>query len=228
MALPEDSAAAAAGVGEIADRLAAVRAHVSERAGDAVELVVVTKAHPVEVAAAVLDAGGVDLGESYAQELVGKLDAPELADHNPRWHFIGRLQRNKISKLAGRVHLWHSLDRTSVIDAVATRDPGAAVLLQVNFTDEPQKGGCDPADAEALVARAVDAGLQVRGLMTVGPTGPPELAAGSFGSLVTMADQLDLPVRSMGMSADLDVALDAGATMVRVGSSVVGPRPPRS
>jgi uncharacterized pyridoxal phosphate-containing UPF0001 family protein len=101
------------------------------------------------------------------------------------------------------------------------------VLVQVNVSDEPQKGGCAPGDAPELVGRLVDAGLDVRGLMTVGRTGTPQEASGGFELLSRLADRLALPVRSMGMSGDLEAAVAAGSTMVRVGGALFGPRPPR-
>ena len=100
--------------------------------------------------------------------------------------------------------------------------------MQLNLSGEPQKGGCDPADAEALVDQARVLGLDVRGLMGVGPAGPPEAARPGFRRLVALAERLGLPERSIGMSADLEVAVAEGSTQVRVGQDLFGPRPPRS
>jgi uncharacterized pyridoxal phosphate-containing UPF0001 family protein len=99
--------------------------------------------------------------------------------------------------------------------------------VQVDVTGEPSKGGCPPADVPALVERAADAGLEPKGLMAVGPLGPPEEARPGFRALVGLADQLGLAERSIGMSGDLEVAVQEGATMVRVGTALFGPRPPR-
>jgi uncharacterized pyridoxal phosphate-containing UPF0001 family protein len=110
---------------------------------------------------------------------------------------------------------------------IAKRAPGAAVLVQVNLSGETQKGGCDRSAVPELVAEARAAGLDVRGLMGVGPAGEPEAARAGFRWLVDRAAELDLPERSIGMSADLEVAVQEGATMIRVGRDLFGPRPPR-
>jgi pyridoxal phosphate enzyme (YggS family) len=213
----------------LVERLAVVRQRIAEAGGDpqAITLVAVTKGFGPEVALAAAGAGLLDLGENYAQELVAK--APVLADagHQVRWHAIGRLQRNKVRSLASVVSLWQTVDRIDLGLEIARRAPGAAVLVQVNVSDEPQKGGCAPADATELVGRLADAGLDVQGLMTVGRTGTPQEASGGFELLSRLADRLALPVRSMGMSGDLEVAVAAGSTMVRVGGALFGPRPSR-
>jgi len=181
----------------------------------------VTKGFGIDAVEAALGAGLVDLGENYAQELL------EKAPGHPRvrFHFIGRLQRNKVRPLAPLVALWQSVDRLELAREIARRAPGAAVLVQINLSGEPQKGGCAPGEVAALVAAARDLGLDVQGLMGVGPAGPREAARPGFRELVALADRLDLPVRSIGMSADLEVAVQEGATMVRVGTDLFGPRP---
>jgi pyridoxal phosphate enzyme (YggS family) len=207
----------------VAERVAAVRERIAGAGGGGVTLVAVTKGFGPEVVAAALAAGVADIGESYAQELASKA---EVVDP-PRWHFVGRLQANKVRALAGTVDLWQSVDRPRVVDELARRAPGAKVLVQVDVTGEPSKGGCPPADVPALVERAATAGLEPRGLMAVGPLGPPEEARSGFRALVALADRLGLPERSIGMSGDLEVAVQEGATMVRVGTALFGPRPPR-
>jgi pyridoxal phosphate enzyme (YggS family) len=211
-------------------RIAAVRARIEAAGGDPdrVTLLAVTKGFGPEVALAAVAAGLVDLGENYAQELVAK--APVVAAEAPgavvRWHAIGRLQRNKVRQLAPIVSLWQTVDRAELAEEIARRAPGARILVQVNVSDEPQKGGCAPADAPALVARAGELGLAVEGLMTVGRTGPPDQARAGFAVLRRLADDLDLSVRSMGMSGDLEAAVAEGSTMVRVGTALFGPRRP--
>lgn len=206
-----------------------VRDRIAAAGGDpdAVALLAVTKGFGPEVAIAAAEAGLVDLGENYAQELVAKAPAVAEAGHEVRWHAIGRLQRNKVRQLAGVVHLWQSVDRASLGAEIAKRAPGARVLVQVNVSDEPQKGGCPPEEAPELVRALGDGGLVVEGLMTVGRTGPPDEARAGFTLLSRLADRLDLPVRSMGMSGDLEAAVAEGSTMVRVGSALFGPRPVR-
>ncbi|MCU1358444.1 MAG: hypothetical protein JWM89_3862 [Acidimicrobiales bacterium] len=216
---------------DLAGRIEAVRHRIAAAGGDPerVTLVAVTKGFGPEVALAAARAGLVDLGENYAQELIAKAPVLESADVGAvRWHAIGRLQRNKVRALAGIVHLWQSVDRADLGAEIARRAPGAAVLVQVNVSDEPQKGGCTPSDAPDLVTRLVDLGLDVRGLMTIGRAGSAADARPGFAVLRGLADRLDLPERSMGMSADLEAAVAEGATLVRVGSALFGPRQPRT
>ncbi|MFZ4519146.1 MAG: YggS family pyridoxal phosphate-dependent enzyme [Microthrixaceae bacterium] len=210
----------------IGTRAAAIRARIAERTDRDVTLVCVTKAHPPEVAAAALLAGLADLGENYAQELRDKARLIPPPD-GVRWHFIGRLQTNKVRMVAPVVTLWQSVDRASLATEVARRAPGARVLVQLDLAGLPERGGCPPAEAADLVAHCRGAGLQVEGLMGVGPPGDPEDARPGFRLLSSLADDLALPVRSMGMSHDLDVAVEEGSTMVRIGSALVGARPPR-
>lgn len=219
----------------LADRLAEVRRRIASVAAepDRVRLVAVTKGFGVDVVRAALAAGLVDVGESYVQELVAK--ASEI-DHGldgiapgevvaPRWHFIGRLQRNKVRKAAPFVTLWHSVDRLRLGAEIARWAPGAAVLVQVNTSGEESKGGCPPPMAAGLVDGLVDLGLDVQGLMTIAPAGPPEGARAAFTTARELRDRLGLSELSMGMSGDLEVALAEGATIVRVGSGLFGPRP---
>jgi hypothetical protein len=143
----------------------------------------------------------------------------------PRWHAIGRLQRNKVRKAAPFVSLWHSVDRLSLGAEIARCAPGAAVLVQVNTSGEKAKGGCTPSMAAGLVDGLVDLGLDVQGLMTIAPAGPPEDARPAFHAARALRDRLGLSELSMGMTGDLEVALSEGATLVRVGSGLFGPRP---
>lgn len=190
-----------------------------------VRIVAVTKAFPIEVSQRALAAGLTDLGENYAQELVSKDDHPSTL--GARWHFIGGLQRNKVKLLAGRVHLWQTVDRDSLVDELAKRCPANLVLIQVNTTDEPQKAGCEPGEAEGLVERARLAGLGVQGLMTVGPTSPSTDPRPAFSALRELAERCEVAELSMGMSGDFELAVAEGATMIRVGSVLFGSRPPR-
>ena len=204
---------------------------------DTVTVVAVTKAFPAAVVGRALDAGLYDLGENYAQELVAKAawledlvegDASgETAGRaRPRWHFIGGLQRNKVRLLAPHVALWHSVDRSSLVAEIAKRAPGARILVQVNTTSEHQKSGCAPADAPALVDSARGLGLDVVGLMTVGPAGSADPRP-CFSRLRQLGQQLSLQELSMGMSGDLESAIEEGATMIRVGTALFGARPQR-
>lgn len=223
--------------GDVAARLTAVRDRI-ERAGgdpDRVRLVAVTKGFGAGTVRDALAAGLHDLGESYVQELAAK--AVELADggdpggvgpdDGPTWHFVGRLQRNKVRKAAPHVAWWHSVDRLSLGAEIARCAPGARVLAQVNATGEETKGGCPPALLPALLDGLADLGLDVRGLMTIGPPGPPEDARPAFRTVRALAEKHDLAELSMGMTGDLEVAVEEGATMVRVGTALFGPRPDR-
>jgi pyridoxal phosphate enzyme (YggS family) len=209
----------------VADRVAAVRERVAGAGGDdRVTIVAVTKGFGPEAVAAAVAAGVDDVGESYAQELLVKAEAVAP----PRWHFVGRLQANKVRSLVGTVSVWQSVDRPRLVDELARRAPGSRVLVQVDVSGEPSKGGCPPAQVPALVERAAAAGLEPAGLMAMGPLGPPEDARPGFRAVTALADRLGLPERSMGMSADLEVAVQEGSTMVRVGTALFGPRPPRA
>jgi len=188
-----------------------------------VRIVAVTKGFGANAVDAALRAGITDIGESYAQELVSK--APDVTRDGARWHFIGRLQTNKVRQLTDVVSVWQSVDRATLGDEIAKRAPGAEVMLQVNVSGETQKGGCAPHEAPQLVRRLRQSGLEVVGLMTVGVAGPPDAARPGFTLLNRLADDLGVVERSMGMSDDLEVAVAEGSTMVRVGRALFGERP---
>jgi pyridoxal phosphate enzyme (YggS family) len=191
-----------------------------------VEIVAVTKGFDGRAVEAAAAAGCTTIGENYAQDLLSKAETIERCGVGV--HFIGRLQSNKVSQIAHLVTRWSSIDRSSILAEVAKRAPAAHILLQVNATGEDGKGGCRPGDVAALLDMAGDAGLVVDGLMTVGPTGQPAAAARPAFELVrSLVDDHGLSVCSMGMSGDLEVAVESGSTEVRVGSALFGPRPPR-
>jgi PLP dependent protein len=216
---------------DLAARVAEVRERIRAAAPDPdrVTLVAVTKGFGAAVVRDALAAGLADIGESYVQELVAKADElaaePGPAGAGPRWHAIGRLQRNKVRKAAPHVALWHSVDRLALGAEIARFAPGAAVLVQVNVAGEATKGGCEPAEVPALVAGLVERGLDVRGIMAMAPAGPPEGARPVFNAARELRDRLGLPEASMGMTDDYEVALSEGATIVRVGRGLFGPRP---
>jgi uncharacterized pyridoxal phosphate-containing UPF0001 family protein len=210
-------------VAEVTDRLETVRRRVDEIGGgaDGVEIVAVTKGFPsgiVEVARAV---GLVDLGENYAQELVGKA----VGVTGVRWHLLGTLQRRRTRSLAPFVAVWEAMDRPEAIDAVAEAQPHAAVYIQVNLTGDPAKHGCTPDAAGPLVARGRDTGLNVLGLMTVGPAGDRDGTRACFARLAGLAGELGVDGLSMGMSDDFEWAVEVGATSIRLGRALFGPRP---
>ncbi len=213
---------------EVADRLGALRERLSRAGGDQVQVVAVTKGFGLDAVAAAREAGLTDLGENYAQDLLAKateLSAGSESGLQPRWHFIGRLQRNKIRKIADVVHLWQSVDRPELAAEIAKRAPGARVLVQVDVAGIGGRGGCAPDDTAGLVGRSREVGLEVAGLMAVGAPGSPEDARPGFRLLASQAQDLGLAELSMGMTADMEVAVEEGATMVRVGTALFGPRP---
>ncbi len=217
-----------AGTIDIAGRLAEVRARIEAagRSPEDVLVVAVTKGFGAAAVEAASAAGLEDLGENYAQELADKArDTAAEGVPGRRWHFLGRVQRNKVRAIAATVHLWQGVDRVEAGEEIARRAPGARVLVQVRLAADENRNGCPPDDVPELVERLDDLGLDVRGLMAVGPQGPPELARPGFRTVSALADRLGLVERSMGMTDDLGVAVEEGSTMVRVGRGLFGARP---
>jgi pyridoxal phosphate enzyme (YggS family) len=210
-----------AGLGEVRQRIVAAGGD-PER----ITVVAVTKGFGVEAVEAAREAGATHVGENYAQELLAKAEAMAPGPA-PLWHFIGGLQTNKVRRVAHLVDLWESVDRPSLGAEVAKRAPGARVLAQVNISGEATKSGCQPEYTATLVSELRDLGLDVRGLMGVAAPGDDGRARAQFGRLAEQAAALELAELSMGMSADLEAAVAEGATIVRVGTALFGPRPPR-
>lgn len=223
----------------IAERWAEVRARVEAacvRAGRApgdVTIIAVSKTHPPEAVREAHAAGAVDFGENYAQELVAKRAA--LAELPVRWHYIGRLQRNKAKLVAGQVALIHAVDSLELAAELGKRTAQLQpVLLSVNVAGEETKGGV-AVEAAPELARAVAgvANLRLDGLMTMPPPADdPEASRPAFEALRALRDRIagelgrPLPVLSMGMSDDFEVAIAAGATHVRIGTAIFGSRAP--
>jgi PLP dependent protein len=211
----------------VADRLEELRERITSAGGEPgrITICAVTKGHDVAAVAEACTCGLLDVGENYAQELLAKVQALAPTSTEPRWHFIGRLQRNKVRSLAPFVSLWQSVDRRELGAVIARHAPGAAVLVQVAVTDEAGKGGCPAPEVPRLVDALVTDGLDVRGLMTVGPTDPAVDPRPGFDAVRLLADRLSLAEVSMGMSRDLEAAVAAGATIVRPGTALFGERP---
>lgn len=207
----------------VAESLRRVRERIAAAGGDdGVAVLAVTKGFGAEAIEAALAAGCTAIGENYAQELLAKRDAASLAEV----HFIGQLQTNKVRQIAELVDVYETVDREHLAREIAKRVPGARVLLQVDTTGEPGKGGCPIAELDALVAVVGELGLDLRGLMTVGPTGGgPEAARPGFRAVRAAADRFGLDVCSMGMTGDLEVAVQEGSTQIRVGTALFGHRP---
>ena len=225
----------------IATRLEAVRERVAaacERAGrDPADITIVgvTKTHPVDAVEEALAAGQVDLGENRAQELVPK--AEQAADMGlvPRWHFIGGLQRNKVRQVLPHIAVLHSLDSLRLAAEIEKRaeqgrspDPDVPLpcYLEVNVGGEDSKQGVAPDEvAELLRATAALRHVDVVGLMTVAPqVDDPELVRPVFRELRELAEAHGLDELSMGMTEDYGVAIEEGATVVRLGRVIFGPR----
>ncbi len=229
------SAVAPPEIAAIADRWRTVRARVDaacERAGRdpaSVTIVAVSKLHPAAAVRAAVAAGATDVGENYAQELAGKqAECGELA---VRWHYIGRLQRNKAKLVAGKVALVHAVDSAELAAELGKRTatPPQRVLIAVNVAGEASKGGVAVADAPALArAIAATAGVELAGLMTLPP--PDVDPRPAFVALRALRADLEaalgrpLPVLSMGMSGDFEEAIALGATHVRIGTAIFGSR----
>ncbi|MEN9506981.1 MAG: hypothetical protein RI958_2907 [Actinomycetota bacterium] len=206
----------------VAERMGAVRSRIEARGGVDVAVLAVTKTFGLDAVRAAAAAGADGIGENYAQELVSKLTG---VGDLPPVHFIGQLQTNKVRSIASMVDVYETVDRVSLATEIAKRAPGARVLVQVDTSGGVGKGGSPVPEVEALVGRCVDLGLVVLGLMTVGPTeGGPEAARPGFRTVRRLVDRLGLSVCSMGMSEDLDVAIDEGSTEVRLGSALFGSR----
>lgn len=211
----------------VADNVRAVRDRIAELGGRDVRIIAVTKGFGLDAARAAIGAGCHGVGENYAQETVAKFGSMAAADR-PEIHFIGHLQSNKVAMLAPLVKVWQTVDRPSIAAAIATRQPGARVLIQVNATGESDKGGCSPVEAADLVDQAVHRGLEVLGLMTIGPTdGDRTRTARAFATVADLRVRFGLAELSMGMTDDLDLAVPLGATMVRIGRALFGSRPPK-
>lgn len=209
--------------------LARVHGRIEAAGGDpaALTIVGVTKGFGMDVVRLAAAAGIADLGENYTNELAAKMPAARALRLGVRWHFLGAVQRNKVRQVANGVWCWQGVDRVAAGEEIARRAPGARVFVQVNVTGEAHRNGCAWDAAPALVGALRNLGLDVRGLMAVGPAGDPEAARPLFRRLRELRDDLGLAELSMGMSDDLEVAVEEGATMLRLGTALFGPRPQR-
>jgi hypothetical protein len=196
-----------------------------------VTIVAVTKGFSHAAVAAALAVGITDIGENYADELLQKASALSATPEgvtDPRWHYLGAIQRRRVKDLAPVVHCWQTVSRVAEGETIAGRAGRAEVMVEVETTGQPGRNGCPPSATPELVGVLRDLGLTVRGLMTVGPPGPPELSREAFRTTARLAAELGLPELSMGMSGDLEVALEEGATIVRVGRALFGERSRRA
>jgi pyridoxal phosphate enzyme (YggS family) len=234
--------------GDIPSRLSAVRARVaaaaqrSGRDADAITLIGVGKRMSEDQVVAAVRAGLRDLGENYVQEAVAKIPAvaatlAQLGEPNPRWHFIGQLQRNKAKEVARLFDTVSCVDRArlgaELERRAAQEDRSLDLLIQVNLSGEPQKGGVAPDDLGPLLeASSAWPRLRVVGLMGIPAAADnPEDNRPHFARLRELRDRFrgepgaeHLSELSMGMTGDFEVAIEEGATIVRVGTAIFGPR----
>ena len=227
--------------GALPERLAHVRVEIARRQAAAgwshpVTIVAVTKGFGLEAVEAALAAGLTDLGENRVQEAVAKIDTP--VGRRATWHLIGHLQRNKARAVVGRFELVHSLDSLELATELHRRSstppppPPQRVLLQVNVAREPQKSGCAPEEAPALARDIAALGnLRLEGLMTLAPfTDDVDVQRQTFRGLRVLRDRIKeeeglwLGTLSMGMSGDYATAVAEGATVIRLGTALFGPR----
>jgi hypothetical protein len=214
-------------VQRVAANLAGVRARIASTGRDpsSVRIVAVTKTFGADAVRAACAAGLRAVGENYVDELEAKRD--EASDVDVRWHYLGALQTNKIARVSKAADLLCGVSRVKEIEKIADSRPGMAIYVQVDFTGTQGRNGADPSQVTGLVARAREAGLDVQGLMTVAPVGI-EGARRAFAGTAGLADDLGLRERSMGMSDDLEIACALGASEVRIGRALFGPRMART
>jgi PLP dependent protein len=222
------------------ERIRAVRARIAAAAAsagrnaDSVTLLAISKGQPAPLIRAAAAEGLRDIGESYVGEALGKMEA--LADLPLTWHFVGRLQANKTRQVAEHFAWVHGLDRAKIAERLSAQRPYHApalnVCVQVNLADEASKGGVTAAQTPALAAAvAALPRLTLRGLMCIPPEeSDPGRQREWFARLRALEDSLNasglaLDTLSMGMSGDFESAIQEGATIVRIGTALFGPRP---
>jgi PLP dependent protein len=226
-------------VTQITDHLTRVRERVAKAASavgrnpENITIVAVSKQNPASAVNAAYEAGQRDFGENFVQEAVAKIEALDLPD--VRWHFIGHIQANKTKDIARYFDWVHTIDRLKIAQRLSDQRPHYAaplnVCIQVNLAEEPQKSGVLVSGLPALAneLRRLPR-LRLRGLMTIPPAdAEPSTVRALFGALHDLLDQLalqgfEIDTLSMGMSADLEIAVQSGSTMVRVGTAIFGPR----
>ena len=219
----------------LADRLAAVDAQIADvarsagRDPSALTRIVVTKFHPASLVRELVDLGVRDVGENRHQEAAAKV--AEVGEPQPAWHFVGQLQSNKARAVRSYATAVHSVDRVSLVDALASGEgTDLGVFLEIGLSAEPGRGGVSPGEAEHLATRVLEAsGLRLLGVMGVAPLGSAPRAA--FVRLREVSERirtLDAGATgiSAGMSGDFREAILEGATHLRIGTAITGKRPP--
>ncbi|MEA4888468.1 MAG: YggS family pyridoxal phosphate-dependent enzyme [Clostridiaceae bacterium] len=229
----------------LAERIRHVRENIAAAALAAgrnpseITLIGVSKFFPSEAALAAVQCGLTDLGENRVQEMLGKIDDLAAAGQKTNWHLIGTLQKNKVRLIIGRTYLIHSVDSESLLEEIGRRSAAQGlitdVLLQVNTAGEETKHGFEPEELARAAELALSvSGIRLRGLMTMAPLlADPEDTLPVFDRTRSFYDKLadslkgsaEIDCLSMGMSHDYIQAIRCGATHVRIGSAIFGPRP---
>ena len=236
-------------MGSVSERLEAIRGRITracervDRDPASVQLLAVSKMQPAHAVAEAADAGQQLFGENYVQHWLGRVENPTIvALKGIHWHFIGKLQRNKIRFLLGRVRCIETVDRMKLARELSNRALARGggtpqhVLLEVNLAEEPGKAGFSPAGLSAALGELLTLpGIAIDGLMSIPPQREvAEASRSDHRALAALRDRLQeeqgvpLPTLSMGMSSDFEVAIEEGSTRVRVGTGIFGPRPPRA
>jgi uncharacterized pyridoxal phosphate-containing UPF0001 family protein len=185
--------------------------------------VAVTKTFPHSVLDPLRALGLFDVGENYTQELLDKVSKDE-GTPDLRWHFLGQLQSNKIGKLCRCASVLETVSRKSELEVIARQERQPEIYVQIDFTGQENRGGAPLGELEALLRRAELLEVTVSGLMTVAAP-DPQRAREAFSELRRAASTWNLPELSMGMSDDLEIALEEGSTAIRVGRALLGSRP---
>lgn len=220
---------------ELADRLTAVRAGISDaatavgRSPEELTTIVVTKFHPASLVRELFELGVRDVGENRHQEAQAK--AAELAELELRWHFVGQLQSKKARQVRAYASVIHSIDRAALVDVLRSEETSVDCFVQLNLTDDPGRGGVAPAELEPLVEHVLATpGLRLLGLMAVAPLDEP--ARPAFARVRELSERVqrlapEAGALSMGMSHDYADAIAEGATHLRIGTAITGNRPER-
>lgn len=220
---------------ELADRLTAVRAGISDaatavgRSPEELTTIVVTKFHPASLVRELFELGVRDVGENRHQEAQAK--AAELAEPELRWHFVGQLQSKKARQVRAYASVIHSIDRAALVDVLRSEETSVDCFVQLNLTDDPGRGGVAPAELEPLVEHVLATpGLRLLGLMAVAPLDEP--ARPAFARVREFSERVQrlapgAGALSMGMSHDYADAIAEGATHLRIGTAITGNRPER-
>jgi len=203
---------------------------------DDLKIIAVSKTHPAAIVKQAIDAGVELFGENYVQELVEKNDVFLNHSNKPNWHFIGHLQTNKVKYIAPFISMIHSVDSVKLANEISKRagqnNRTIDILLQINTSQEISKSGCDPNSALCIAESILTIpNIQLKGLMTIGSfSDDEEIIRSEFRLLKSIfnniKETLNVPMTelSMGMSHDFDIAIEEGATMVRIGTAIFGVR----